>query len=153
LRKFTEEVPLITTTEGDLEMSTKTTRLTLEMTVQDMLLAMSGGNLGAINVCMNLLQNGGKIDPADFMGGLGAILRLDTLNIYDSRIWMLYKDVCGEHLGKMVAVLRAYQLGQLAGVTETALNHAINNYGCGLDLDAVVLAVKERLPEFNAEAF
>ena len=133
-------------------MTTNTTRLTLKMTMMDMLLAMGGGNPGAISVCIKLVQDGGKIDPTDFMGGLGTILALDSLNIYDSRIWMLYKDVCGEHLGTMIAVLRAYQLGQLAGVTERTLNHAIDNYGDGLDLDAVVAAVKDRLPEFNLEA-
>jgi hypothetical protein len=77
---------------------------------------------------------------------------LDTLGIYEHRIWGLYKDVCDCHLGKMIAVLRANQLGQLAGVNAHALNHAIDNYGDGIDLNAVVEAVKSRLPNFNPEA-
>lgn len=128
-------------------------RIKLEMTVQDMLLAMSGGNPGALTVCMELLKNGEKIDPDEFFkGGFASILDLDTLGIYEHRIWKLYKDVCGGHLGKMVAVLRANQLGQLAGVNAQALNHAIDNSGAGIDLDAVVEAVKSRLPNFNHEA-
>jgi len=76
---------------------------------------------------------------------------MDTLGIYEERIWGLYEDVCGGEPGKVIALLRAYQLGQLAGVTLEALNHAIDNRGDGLDLEAVVEAVKGRLPNFNPE--
>ncbi len=124
-------------------------RIKLEMTIQELIFAMSGGNPGAITVCLGLLENGEKIDPDAFPGGLSSILALDTLGIYDSRIWMLYKDVCGEHLGKMIAVLRAHQLGQLAGVTVDVLNHAIDNRGDGIDIDEVVTAVTNRLTNFQ----
>ena len=127
-------------------------RIKLDMTVQDMLFAMGGGNPGALTVCIQLLKDGEKIDPDAFIGGFASILDLDTLGIYEHRIWGLYKDVCGCHLGKMIAVLRANQLGQLAGVNAQALNHAIDNRGAGIDLDAVVEAVKSRLPNFNPEA-
>lgn len=80
------------------------------------------------------------------------ILLLDTLEIYNERIYMLWSDVCGRDMGKMIAVLRAYQLGQLAGVNAVALNHAIDNRGDGIDLAAVVEAVRSRLTNFNPEA-
>ncbi|MCC6404818.1 MAG: hypothetical protein IT405_00290 [Candidatus Yanofskybacteria bacterium] len=64
---------------------------------------------------------------------------------------MLYSDACDSDLVKMVAVLRANQLGQLAGTRADALHHAIEHRGEGLDLDAVLQAVKERLPRFGLE--
>ncbi len=65
---------------------------------------------------------------------------------------MLWSDVCGRDIGKMIAVLRAHQLGELAGVDAKALNHAINNRGAGVDLGVVLEAVRGRLPNFNPRA-
>jgi len=40
----------------------------------------------------------------------------------------------------------------LAGVDKKTLNDAIDNRGIGIDIDAVVEAVKSRLLNFNPEA-
>jgi hypothetical protein len=109
---------------------------------------MSGGNPGALSVCMDILDHGEQIDPDGALGGFGALLSLDTHEIYDHRIWMFYKDVCGEHLPKMLAVLRSCQLGF---VTNGDLNHAIDSYGNGIDINDLVRQVIERLPAFNIE--
>ena len=50
-------------------------------------------NPGGLNVCMQIMEKGAKIDP-DCPFPLLALLSFDTLGIYGSRIWMLYKDVC-----------------------------------------------------------
>jgi hypothetical protein len=126
-------------------------RLKLGMTVQDMVRVMSGGHRGATIVCMRLLQHGERVDPDTFHGGVASILDLDTLGIYEARIWTFYKDVCDRHLGRMIAVLRAHALGQLAGVSAQTLNHAVDNRGQRLDLDAVIGAVKSRLPNFQLD--
>jgi hypothetical protein len=112
---------------------------------------MSGGNPGAMVACTQLLEHGKAIDPRAF-SPLANILDLDTLHIYDDRIYMFWNDVCGRDVGKMIAVLRANQLGQLAGVNAQTINYAIDHRGQGLNLKNVVEAVKERLPEFNPEA-
>jgi len=124
-------------------------RIRLGMSTKDIVFAMSGGNPGAVRVCMEILTTDCETDP--LAGGYMPLLQLDNLNIWDSRIWMLYKDVCGESLPKLLTVIRAYQMGELGGATEDAINHAIDNRGDGLDLDAIMVAVKERLPEFNQE--
>lgn len=126
-------------------------RINAMMTEAQAVVAMVGGNPGATTVCALLMRDNGRIDPDAFMGGLGTIMFMDTLGIYESRIWMFYKDVCGCDLSMMIAVLRAHQLGQLAGVTDHALHHAIDNCGDGLDLDAVRQAVQSRLPNFCFE--
>jgi len=123
----------------------------LNMTVTDVIVAMAGGNPGAVVACAEVMKKSGKVDPDSALGGLGALMLLDTLNIWEHRIWMLYKDVCKHDVVKMLAVLRAYQLGQLAGCTESAINHAIDNCGDGIDLDAVLAAVKKRLVRFSKD--
>ena len=125
-------------------------RITLKMSVEDVLIAMSGGNPGALTVCMDLMKSTPQVDPGNMLGGLGAIMSLDTLRIYEERIWMLYKDVCGEDIGKVIALLRAWQLG-IAPVSKESLAHAIDNYGAGIVVDLVVAAVKARLPEFSPQ--
>jgi hypothetical protein len=73
---------------------------------------------------------------------------MDTHGVYGHRIWMLYKDVCGENIENMLAVLRACQLGI---ITDQTMNHAIDNYGDGLDVPAILGKVKEQLTEFGAK--
>jgi len=125
-------------------------RITGDMNVQQMIMEMCDGNPGAINVLFQIMQKGEQIDTdAGPIGGLGIVMSMYTLGIYGLRIWGLYKDVCGEDLAK--TMLRAWQMGQLAGVTKEKLLYAIDNRGAGLDIDAAVAAVKERLPGFNTE--
>lgn len=127
-------------------------RVTLQMSLRDVVMALAGGNPGALNVCMSIVMKGAEIDPDSALGPLGALLSLDQHRIYGSEIWMLFKDVCGQSLPKMLACLRAVQLGGLAGVTSEALLSAIQNRGAGVDAAAALAAVKERLPRFDAVA-
>lgn len=120
-------------------------RITLEDNGINALIKMAEGNPGGLNVCMRILTEGEKIDPQNFLGGLGAVLFLDTLEIYGSRIWMLFKDVCREDLVSVIGVLRACQMGHLSQET---LNHAIDNRGDGIDVEAELAWVRENLTEF-----
>lgn len=122
------------------------TKIQLNDSMQDVMFKMSEGNPGALNVCVQILKEGARIDPDDIMGGLGTILSLDTLGLYGSKIWMLYKGVCGGDLPKMLAVLRGCQLGF---VTDAQLRRAVDAYGEGLDVPAVCAQVSERLPRFQ----
>lgn len=124
------------------------------MTVDDVVLRLAGCNPGAITVCANILLHAQEIDPDAAMGGVLHLLRLDSMNIWEERIWGLYRDVCGRNLKKVIAVIRANQLGQLAGVTGDVLRQAIDSRNRDedgnvmIDTDAVIAAVKERLPNF-----
>jgi hypothetical protein len=73
-------------------------------------------------------------------------LFLDDKGIYGSRIWMFYKDVCGESLVNMLAVMRACQLGHLS---EARSNYAIDHYGNGIDMPTILKFVYSELPNFN----
>ena len=124
-------------------------RITMDMTMKDMIVAMSDGNPGAIAAMFDILDKAESVDPDDIFSPIGPILSLDSHRFYGSRLYMFWNDVCGRDATKMLAVLRADQLGQLAGCTEAAINHAVDHCGEGLDLDAVLAAVQKRLPKFG----
>jgi len=121
-------------------------RIKLHDTTQEIVMKMCEGNPGGLRVLVDMIKNGSAIDPNDIMQGLGGVLALDSNNIYGSRIWYLYKDVCKGNLSHMIAVLRGWQLGY---VTENLLAHAIDNYGDGLNVDSIVAQVQKRLPDFK----
>ena len=75
----------------DLEPS----RLDLKDTAQDVVAKLSEGNPGAMSVCMEIITQGKTIDPDDFMGGMSALLSLDSHGIYGTYIYLLHNDVCG----------------------------------------------------------
>ena len=124
------------------------TRLQLEDSPRSAVLKMAGGNPGAITVCIEMLSKGEQIDPDSFCGGFACLLSLDSLGVYEHRIWMLYKDVCKQDLVNTIGVLRANQLGF---VSAQALCHGIDNRGAGLDVADLVKQVRERLPRFAVE--
>lgn len=128
-------------------MSYENPRINLMDTTLDMLCKMSEGNPGGLNVLMQLMEKGAAIDPDDFMGGIGAILSLDTHDIYGSRIWVLYKDISGSNLVTMCALLRAVQLGFLAEseLTQAIINHEMD----ARRINEMVDQVKTRLPKFG----
>lgn len=122
------------------------TRITLMDTPLTAIVKLAEGNPGAVSVLGRVMTEGGKIDP-DSKPFL-ILLNLDTLGLYGPRVWMLYKDVCGERLDRTLAVLRAWQLGLLS---RDAVHHAVENRGAGVvpHLEAICKVVKERLPSFT----
>jgi hypothetical protein len=114
--------------------------------VKSAIIKLADGNPGAITVMMHMLRISESVDPDAAIGAIAPIFSLDSLGIYGSRIWMLYKDFCQENTVVTLAVLRAAQLGILP---LNKLNHAIDNYGDGVDLSLIAGKVKERLPNFG----
>ena len=113
-------------------------RIGLMDTPITMIVKLSEGNPGAARVLAEFLKHHDTIDPHCM--GMIAILGFDTLGLYGSRIWMLYKDVCGQNLALTIGVLRAWQLGF---ISESELNSAIDGRGT-LDIDSVKSQVKAR---------
>lgn len=132
-----------------------TERIELSDTFESACIKLAEGNPGALRVIADLAKYSTTVDPQCFWGELGPLISLDTHGIYGSRIWMLYTDVCGGGGSdvaanivtsiKMLAVIRACQLGLLS---VDKLNHAIDNRGDGIDVDAILDAVKGRLVGF-----
>ena len=127
------------------------TRLTLDDTVMTSIMKLAEGNPGAMRVCSEIMKNGEKIDPQG-MGGFGSLLSIDSLGIYGSRIWLLYKDICRENLVYTIAVLRAWQLGLLPENTlQRAIDCKATCLGTPTEINPKELyaKVKERLGDFG----
>lgn len=122
-------------------------KIELTDSISGAIFKISEGNPGALSVLNAILKHGASIDP-DALDPFLTILHFDTLGLRGPKAWMLFKDVCGQHVGKTIALLRACQLGF---VNIPTLQHAVNNRGQGIDVDALVKKVQERLPNFNLE--
>ena len=128
-------------------MSYANPRITLADDTRSIIIKMSGGNPGAMNVLMQIVEQGATIDPDDVFGSLGPMLGLDTLDIYEGRIWMLYKDLCGQDIVSMLGMLRAVQLGHLdEGALQRAIDHGEPENGW---VAGHLAKVRERLPRFG----
>lgn len=123
-------------------------RISRPMSLAEMIQAIAGGNIGALSACVSLVERTPVVDPEDLLGVFGPILDLDRLNIYGDDIWLLYKNVCGENVNVLLAVLRANQMG-LGSATQDAIKLAISNCGEGLDLVQVMKDVRKALPNFD----
>lgn len=129
-----------------------TNKIRMDMSCFEAMVALSEGNPGAVSVLTQLARAGSKHDPDDATGGIGPMLDLDDLGIYGSRIWQLYKDVCGQKLGVMLAVLRAHQLGFIK--TEELLERIGADEKRGTpfeDLSDILAEVQGALPSFKLE--
>ena len=123
------------------------TRITdLSDTPSDIIAKLADGNPGAARVMADMFVQTPEIDPQNMLGGRGSVLFLDMLGIYGSRIWMLYKDVCGQDMKKMLAALRAVQMGLR---TRSELLSAVDG-GTKFDADAALSDVKGKLAAFAA---
>lgn len=128
-------------------MSYNNPRIQLTDTGMDVITKMAGANVGALTVLMKIMEASPIVDPDGFMGGIGSLMGMDNLDIYEDRIWMLFKDVCKQDVVDVLVVLRANQLGYLS---ETNIKNAVDGNG-SLDLEDLRKQVKERLPSFNLE--
>ncbi len=98
-------------------MTNKQKRITMDMSGFDAMVALCEGNPGAASALARAARAGGDATIVLF-------LALDDLGIYGSRIWQLYKDVCGQRVLYFGAVVRATQLGF---ITEDELNEHIGD--------------------------
>lgn len=86
-------------------------RITMQDTTMDALVKMAEGNPGALTAMMGIIEKHDSIDPQAMLGGIGAIMILDTWGIYGTEIYVLYSDKCGRDVRKMLLLMRACQLG------------------------------------------
>ena len=121
-------------------------RITLEDSLGSSVIKLTESNPGALSVLMRIVKEYDEIDQDSAFGPLSGLLFLDAKGIYGERIWLFYKDVCNTSLVHMLAVMRACQLGFLS---MPMIDHAIDNMGQGIDMQAVLKFVYSELPNFN----
>lgn len=128
-------------------------RIELTDSTTDVMIKMSEGNPGALNALIDILKNGASVDMDSAMGGLGAILMLDSMGIYGTDIYILYSDICGKSLPKTLAVLRACQLGLFSRNAVKDAAHRQDRSGKAMiPVDELYTKVKEQLPLFDSDA-
>lgn len=117
------------------------------------IMKMSDGNPGGAMVLVALMTEQevkvSEIDPDNVFGAIGVVLFLDTLEIYGSNIWVLYKDICGKNYVTMIGLLRAIQLGFM---NVSILKAEFEKPYAHLDqavIDDMMAKVRERLPHFQ----
>lgn len=119
-------------------------RITLNDDLITAITKMSDRVPGALDVMAKLLEETPTVDP-DCAFAMIKIMQLDDLGIYGSRIWMLYKDVCDQHIDVMIGLMRGVQLGHLS---EWDLNRAID-FRTTISIIDVIGAVQRELPNFK----
>ena len=128
-------------------------KLQLTDTTFDMFSKMSEGNPGALTVLIELYKKGAVIDPDSAMGGIMNILALDTLEIYGSNIWILFKDTCDQKIENLVLLLRANQLGFISNEEVVALSSDVVRRREPHDFAKLLKQVQDQLPDFGKGYF
>ncbi len=127
-------------------------KIKLTDSMPDIIYKMSECNPGAMSALMDMLTPN-DIDPDNIMGGLGAILLLDSYGIYGTNIYILYSDICNKNLVNTLAVLRACQLGLFSStVLKDACSRQDYSGASMVPVDELYLQVKTRLPNFNLQS-
>lgn len=88
-------------------------KIELSDNTMTIIMKMAEGNPGAITALSEMVKQGEAIDPQSAIPPLGAILLLDTYEIYGSAIYVLWSDKCGRDVRKLLILIRSVQLGFL----------------------------------------
>lgn len=117
----------------------------------DVMFKMSEGNPGALTALMEIFKDCEAIDPDSALGAMGSVLLLDNWNIYGTDIYVLWSDVCERSTVKMLAVIRACQLGLFSSDILKDAAHRQDYSGKKLiPVDELYNKVKEKLPRFDS---
>lgn len=87
-------------------------RIHFGMNLFDLIFKLSGGNPGAINALRRIYREGHTVDPESEV--LFHFMTLDTFEIFDDKINILYLKICNGSLVHFLAVIRGLQLGILS---------------------------------------
>jgi hypothetical protein len=137
-------------------------RLNLNMSLRDAINTLArhenedGYNPGAVSALTEVTKVAAAVDPQSALGPFGPLLSLDNCRIYGPLVWLLYKDICGQDAVKMIALLRAVQLGY---ATRDELNKATQyagryTYEPGAEMtearrDELIAKVRKQLRAFD----
>ncbi len=78
----------------------KRQKIDLHTSLEDVIVIMSEGNPGAINVLTQIVNK-------NFMKGIMDILGLDDMNIRGAQIWIGYKDHCEQNIDRFIECIHS----------------------------------------------
>jgi len=128
--------------------------------IDETMARLADNNHGTVRILQEVAEAAPKVDPNTKILNPGPLdsldprqlplKALDNAGIYGKDIEGVFQ-ICGRHPGKMVAVLRATELGL---IDAPAIKAALEPIGIlragGLDVDGIVRAVESAVPEFSA---
>lgn len=109
------------------------------MLALEKILEFCDGDCDATTVIVKFVSRSHFIDPS--INAKDLISQMKEYGITKERICRFYRDVCGEEFGRMIGLLRACKLDI---ITQSALLHAIDNNGEGINVDEVVNKVRQQ---------
>lgn len=136
-------------------------RLTMEMVnsfygTEEMIEALSGGNLVAAEGCRAILEYAPTVDPDYARITVAYLFLIDALEVWDADLATLWKDVCGKHAGQMIALVRSCQWKDSAAAESARLllQEIIRDWPNGPQVNFQVLERELRRihPRFDMEA-
>lgn len=128
-------------------------RITADTSSLQVIVQMSDGNPGSMEVIIKLLQLAMRdIDPEIQNPEWFYVLLLDTFGIYGPDIYVLYSDICGKDLAKMVAVLKA-SCHALIGIDiiKDACSRQDYSGRKMIPVDELYKKVRDLCPQFNSK--
>jgi len=96
--------------------------LTLDDTLEDIIVKMSKGNPGAMSAIVSLLSEYPLADPLNPLKELAPILTFDYLGIYGTDLYIIWNDKCNRDVYKIFILIRSIQLGLMDGKKLVALS-------------------------------
>lgn len=113
---------------------------------------MSQGNPGALTAMMDMMKYAKEVDPDSAFEEYTPILNLKSFEIFGTDIYVLWNDLCDRNSAKAITLLRAVQLGELSRTTlQIACSKQDRSGKSMIDFDAIYLAVKTTLPDFDKD--
>jgi hypothetical protein len=110
--------------------------------VPDAVAKIAEGNIRAAVCIMDLMKHSEEIDPLSYLKVIGPVMLLDSLGIYGPNVWVIFKDVCEQNHARMLAVLRATQLGMLSSEALLEVSNRYRNEGKVKTIDVAELYFK-----------
>ena len=80
-------------------------RFELTMSVEDVLMKMADGNPGALSCLIEFMN-------ADPISALNSMMILDDLDIYGTKVYILWNDCCGRDINKFKETIKRFWLGE-----------------------------------------
>ena len=115
------------------------------------ILKMSKGNIGAAEALIHLVSpEGESIGSEALFTPWDMLLLIDKLRIFDTDLYVLYKDICEKDLASFMAVIISTQIGILeADVLKDACSRQDYSGRELVDAETIYYKVKERLSFFD----
>lgn len=100
-------------------------RLRLEDSVQQAIFSFAGGNPGAIAFLFELIKANPERYITDFM-------TIDCMELYESKLYMLWNDCCNRDVNKVLRIFNQYRLGK---ITQQDIEDRVKTVGYGKSFD------------------